>query len=182
MIQALSLKDEKLKFPHLIHYYSDFLFKFLKKYHQDLNLNMSILDAGCGHGRNLNLLYNLGFRDLTGIDIIKRKNFKKYTYQELDLTKDSIKNKYDIVLCNFVLMFVDPKHQIKVIDKLLNSTNKYLLIETRQIQGEYSYTCYIQNFYNYIKSVNDVEILYYNKNKERLLIKKCQKQMDILDK
>ncbi len=41
---TLSLKDRKLKFQHLIHYYSDFLFKFLKKYYKELSLNMSILD------------------------------------------------------------------------------------------------------------------------------------------
>ena len=143
---ALSLKDKKLKFQHLIHYYSDFLFKFLKKYYKELNLNMSILDAGCGYGRNLNLLYNLGFKNLTGIDMIKRKKFKKYKYQEKDLTKDEIEGSYDIVLCNFVLMFINTKDQLKVIDKLIESTNRFLLIETRQAEGKYSYTCYIENF------------------------------------
>ncbi len=112
--------------------------------------------------------------------MIKRKKFKKYEYKELDLTKDEIKGSYDIVLCNFVLMFISTKDQLKVIDKLIESTNKFLLIETRQAEGKYSYTCYIENFYHYIQAKKNVKILYYNKQKERILVEKWEnKLMDI---
>ncbi|QSX05427.1 class I SAM-dependent methyltransferase [Sedimentibacter sp. zth1] len=179
-----NLRDEELRFPQLIHYYSDFIFFFLKRYYKELNNEMTVLDAGCGHGRNLKLLYSLGFKNITGIDIVKRQNFKICNYHELDLAKDKIIGKYDIVLCNFVLMFIDTKYQLSVIDKLINTTNKYLLIETSHLDGQYSYTCYIQNFYNYILGARkDVQIIYYNKSKERLIIKKWQSnQTDISDK
>lgn len=146
---------------------------------------MSVLDVGCGHGRHLNLLYNLGFRNLTGIDIVKRSYLsKRYKYLKLDIRDEFIKKallqeKYDIVLCNFVLMFIEPEHQIKVIDQLLKVINKYLLIETRKIGGKYSYPCYIQNFYYYMQTKKEFEIIYYNKNKERLTIKRKWQQTDI---
>ncbi len=146
---------------------------------------MSVLDVGCGHGRHLNLFYNLGFRNLTGIDIVKRSYLsKRYKYLKLDIRDGFIKKvllqkNYDIVLCNFVLMFIEPEHQIKVIDQLLKVTNKYLLIEIREIGGKYSYPCYIQNFYYYMQTKKEFEIIYYNKNKERLTIKRKWQQTDI---
>lgn len=146
---------------------------------------MSVLDVGCGHGRHLNLFYNLGFRNLTGIDIVKRSYLsKRYKYLKLDIreefTKEALlQNEYDIVLCNFVLMFIEPEHQIGVIDQLLKVTKKYLLIETREIGGNYSYPSYIQNFYYYMQTKKEFEIIYYNKNKERLTVKRKWQQTDI---
>jgi len=146
---------------------------------------MSVLDVGCGHGRHLNLFYNLGFRNLTGIDIVKRSYLsKKYKYFKLDVREEFTKEillqeKYDIVLCNFVLMFIEPEYQIKVIDQLLELTNKYLLIETREIGGNYSFSCYIQNFYYYMQTRKEFEIIYHNKNKERLTVKRKWQQTDI---
>jgi SAM-dependent methyltransferase len=157
----------------------------MKNNYLDLNKNMSVLDVGCGHGRHLNLFYNLGFRNLTGVDIVKRSYLnKKYKYIKFDIREDFsneslLQKEYDIVLCNFVLMFISPNQQIKVIDKLLKTTNKYLLIETREIGGKYSYSCYIQNFYYYIKTKREFEIIYYNKNKERLTVKRKWQQVDM---
>ncbi len=141
---------------------------------------MSVLDVGCGHGRHLNLFYHLGFRKITGIDMVKRSYLnKRYKYFKLDIRDEFIQEKYDIVLCNFVLMFIEPKYQIKIIDKLLKITNKYLLIETREIGGNYSHPCYIQNFYYYIQTKKEFEIIYYNKNKERLTVKRKWQQADM---
>lgn len=151
----------------------------------DLNKNMSILDVGCGHGRHLNLFYNLGFRKLTGIDIVNRSNLsRRYNYLKFDIREEFareplLQEKYDIVLCNFVLMFISPAQQMKVIAQLLEVTNKYLLLETREIGGNYSYPCYMQNFYYYMQTKKEFEIIYYNKNKERLTIKRKWQQTDI---
>ncbi len=146
---------------------------------------MSVLDVGCGHGRHLNLFYNLGFRNLTGVDIVKRSYLsKRYKYFKLDIREEFareplLQEKYDIVLCNFVLMFISPAQQMKVIDQLLEVTNKYLLLETRKIGGNYSYPCHMQNFYYYMQTKKEFEIIYYNKNKERLTIKRKWQQTDI---
>ncbi len=138
---------------------------------------MSVLDVGCGHGRHLSLFYNLGFRNLTGVDIVKRKVSGKYDYIKKDIRDNFIEEpllqeKYDIVLCNFVLMFIEPEQQIKTINELLQLTSRYLMIETREIGGRYSYSCYIQNLYYYIKTKKEFEIIHYNKNKERLTVKR----------
>ena len=146
---------------------------------------MSVLDVGCGHGRHLNLFYNLGFRNLIGIDIVKRSYLnKKYKYLKLDIREKFsqeplLQRRFDIVLCNFVLMFINPEYQIKVIEQLLEATNKYFLLETREIGGKYSYPYYIQNFYYYIQTKKEFEIIYYNKNKERLTVKRKWQQTDM---
>ena len=49
---------------HLKEGYSDYNLLFLKRYHQELNLNNKILDVGFGHYRNLYLFYKVVFKNL----------------------------------------------------------------------------------------------------------------------
>lgn len=170
------LRDNNINFSQLTHCYSDFVFYFLRKYKNEINTNMTVLDAGCGHGRNLRLFYSLGFKNLIGLDIIKRQEHNTFKYIELNLETCKIDKKYDIVLCNFVLMFIE--NQIEVVEKLINSTNKFLIIETNSLDGQYNYSCYIQNIYYYILGFRkDVKIIYYSKNYERIILKKWQKNI-----
>lgn len=50
------------------------------------NKEMKILDVGCGYGRTLNELHNLGFRKLTGIDYAQEminRGLKEFPYLNL---------------------------------------------------------------------------------------------------
>ena len=124
---------------HLKEGYSDYNLFFIKHYYKELNLNNKILDVGCGHYRNLYLLYQLGFKNLYGIDRAipnpssKPKRFK-VNFINKDVTEGlPCKDKeFDIVLCNYVLMFVGPEHLSYVVQELLRVTKSFCIIETNK--------------------------------------------------
>lgn len=119
---------------HLKNKYSNLVFWFLYKYKEKINIDMSVLDVGCGHYRNLKLFNDLGFKKLYGIDMQHTENPLNV---EIDFIKGNIEfglpfleQEFDIVLCNFVLMFIDPGRQFFVLDELMRVTKKYLVFET----------------------------------------------------
>lgn len=60
-----------------------FQIKEFKKY---VSSDMKILDVGCGYGRTLNILYNEGYCNLTGIDYAQNminRGLKQYPYLNL---------------------------------------------------------------------------------------------------
>lgn len=172
-----TVADGKLKFNNLTNYYSDYVFRFIKNHYGLLNTDMKIVDVGCGYGRNLKLFKKLGFNNLIGIDIIKRFNVSEFKFIEADITENiPIDNCLgDIVLFNFVLMFIPKKKQEFVMKELLRITKEYLLIETRKTKYKnslYQHEYDIENFFIYLKNQKDVEILDFNKNQEKLLIRR----------
>lgn len=89
--------------------------------------DMSILDVGCGYGRTLNLLYNNGFKNLTGIDYSQgmiNRGLKLYPY--LDMVKtDGEKipfpeDRFDSILLIGVLTSnIEDRTQINLISEIL---------------------------------------------------------------
>ena len=103
-----------------------------------------ILDAGCGGGRNLKFLFDLGFQ-IEGCDLsenhfsnIKRKlpsiklkvaNLNNLPYQE---------NEFDYIICNAVLHFANSEEEFKTMIKELHrvlKTTATLFIRMTSIFG-----------------------------------------------
>lgn len=172
-----TVADGKLKFNNLTKYYSDYVFKFIKNYYKYLNTNMKIIDIGCGHGRNLNLFEKLGFKNLIGIDIIKRCKINEFKFIEADITeKIPIDNQLgDIVLFNFVLMFICQSRQEHVIKELIRITKEYLIIETRKTKYKnslYQHEYDVENLFLYFKNQPDMQILDFNIKNEKILLRR----------
>ncbi len=96
------LSRNKLLFQRhrlIIRYFLDFF--------KDLDTELCVLDAGCGDGLFMELLRNLGFKNLFGIDVsssMLEKAKKKGLNVELkDIYALNEKNKYDVVLAMDVL-------------------------------------------------------------------------------
>ena len=168
---------------HLKRGYSTYNLLFLKKFSNDINLNNKILDVGCGHYRNLFFLYKIGFRNLYGVDILiprpvlKDKDFK-VEFKNEDITLGlSYKNKeFNIVLVNFVLMFIPQDKLLFVIAEILRVTNKYVIIETQQ-QYYKAKNGFIQPYsfkkiYSYIENSDEFEILDLKIYKEKLIARR----------
>lgn len=124
---------------HLKEGYSDYNLLFLKKYHQELNLNNKILDVGCGHYRNLYFFYKLGFKNLYGIDKLDPKPSTKPNKFNVNFIKHDINyglpyedKEFDIVICNFVLMFISPDKLKFVLYELLRVAKTFCIIETQK--------------------------------------------------
>ena len=52
----------------------------------------------------------------------------KFIYQEFDLTKDEIKDKYDIVMSTYVLNEIDKSLREEVINKMYNASNDLIVV------------------------------------------------------
>ena len=94
---------------------SDYTRFFVKKYVNELNLNNEIIDLGCGKGRNIYYLDKIGFKNITAIDIntYSQIDIQKFKFVQADLNKGiPLKNTYDIILCNFLLMFIDDRKKL----------------------------------------------------------------------
>lgn len=166
---------------HLKNKYSSYVFSFIKKYHKELSIHDDkILDVGCGHARNLKLFEELGFKKLYGFDINKTDN---PLHVNFEWTRGDVQEglpyqdkSFDIVLCNYVLMFIAPDKLNFVIDELLRVTNKFLIIETYRYLNNSKNTMYqdysFQSIVEYIKNKSDFELLQVRNYYEKLLVKR----------
>ena len=124
-----------MKVPHLRNHYSDLVFQFVKENTDELFTGMSILDVGTGHMRNLKLFEMLGFKELYALDLDPTDNplavkYKSFIQRDILQGLPFKDRAFDIVLCNYVLMFIDPKNMEFVVSELCRVAKDYLLIET----------------------------------------------------
>lgn len=168
---------------HLKTGYSSYNLFFLKNYYQDLNLNNKILDVGCGHYRNLYLFYRIGFKQLYGIDKLlpKPKELPK-RFKVNFIKKDILQGlpyedkTFDIVLCNYVLMFIPPQKLSFAIKELLRVTKDFCIIETqKQFYKAKNTEIKDYNFkeiIKFIKSNENFEVLHQSEYKEKLIVRR----------
>lgn len=168
---------------HLKEGYSDYNLLFLKRYNTDLNLDNTILDVGCGHYRNLYLFYQLGFKKLHGIDRLvpdpseKPKRFNvNFIKKDITIGLPYEDKAFDIVLCNFVLMFIPPESLLEVIGDLLRVTKEFCIIETQNQFYKAKNSQIVQykfkDIIKYIENRNEFEILDRKIYKEKLMIRR----------
>jgi tellurite methyltransferase len=124
-----------MQIPHLRNHYSDLVLLFLKNHADELIADMPILDVGTGHMRNLKLFEMLGFKELYALDIDKTDNplgvnYKSFIQRDITQGLPFENESFDIVLCNYVLMFIDPENMKFVVDELCRVSKKYILMET----------------------------------------------------
>lgn len=178
-------KISKLINNHLRDGYSDYNLLFLKRYVNDLNINYKILDVGCGHYRNLYLFYKIGFKNLYGIDRLlpdpseKPKKFKVNFIQSDILNGLPYKNKeFQIVLCNFVLMFIKSDCLFLVLDEILRVTGDFCIIETQRqpYRGSKSQVkdYKFKDIIKHIESNGAFEILDKKIYKEKLIVRRLK--------
>ena len=111
---------------------SDYTRFFINKFINDVNLNNKIIDLGCGKARNIYYLNKIGFENITAIDINKFKevDLNKFSFIQADLNNGiPLKNKYNIIMCNFLLMFISDKE--KLINEItrISEDNAFCIVE-----------------------------------------------------
>jgi pseudaminic acid biosynthesis-associated methylase len=104
-----------------------------KEFLLDLSRDIKILEVGCNVGAQLTGLQELGFEDLTGIEISKKateqakqntKNINFLNASALNLPfKD---NSFDLTFTAGVLIHINPRDLNKVIDEIYRTSKKYI--------------------------------------------------------
>jgi SAM-dependent methyltransferase len=94
-----------------------------------------ILDAGCGEGRSINLLLDLGARDenITGVDLSQKlldnlkTNLPQVNIVNLDFSKkfnSVFDNKFDLIISNMVVDYLDDKKLERAINNFYSWLSK----------------------------------------------------------
>lgn len=77
------------------------------EYFKDLDLNLSVLDVGCGDGFWMEVLRDLGFSDLLGVDLsyplLARAKRKGFRVAQCSVSHMNFRRKFDIILMCDVL-------------------------------------------------------------------------------
>jgi tellurite methyltransferase len=160
------MKEEVIS-NHLKHGYSNYIFLFLKKYNEEVFIGNKILDVGAGHYRNLKLFQKLGFNNLYAIDILKSNNPLKvpinFTEYNIENGLPYLDREFDIVLCNYVLMFINIDKQKYVLSELMRVSNNFLIIETNRLKESTKNTFFkdydFSKFIEWITDINEFEFL-----------------------
>ncbi len=134
---------------------------FIKNYINELTTGMEIVDIGAGHLRNLKLFQELGFENLYALDKDYTDNplnvdLKKFINHDIEQGIPLSDKQFDIVLCNYVLMFIEPSKINKVVDDLMRVTRGFLIIETNQQKYKNCKTTHFKK-YNFIKIAKQIE-------------------------
>ncbi|MCK4526043.1 methyltransferase domain-containing protein [candidate division WOR-3 bacterium] len=149
---------------------------------QKKDIQLKILDAGCGDGVHLNILSKLKGLEIYGVDYNPvRVERAKMEYPQAkifkgDLTNLYIKDKFDIVLCSQVLEHIEEDD--KVLDNLYNSIrNRGILILGVPNEGCFMAQCRNRLFQPYIQKITD-HVNFYKEDIIREKIRKSGFQME----
>lgn len=175
------MPNPKFMCQHLKNYYSKMILKFLCKSINEIDIQGKILDVGCGQARNLRLFKIIGFNEekLFGVDKqTPNSDGLNFCFRKCDVEEGIpfANLEYEVVLCNFVLMFIEPNKQSFVVTELMRVTKKYLIIETNKKSHkkensffkEYDFKLIIQ----WIEACSEFEILQKSVSKEYLIARR----------
>ncbi len=96
----------------------------------------NVLDIGCGNGRNSRYMMELGYK-VDSIDMANDEFGVKCVLGHDPLPK----KKYDILLANYILMFLDEKTRLYVMDDMnsIAKKNSILMMEMYPAKDAHNY-------------------------------------------
>jgi len=148
---------------------SIFLLKIMKPY---VNIDEKILEIGCNVGRNLNFLFNTGFKNLEGIEISKKavkllnefypemaQYAKIYNVPVEEIIKNFKDCEFDIVFTMAVLEHIH-KDSEWIFPEIVRITGKYLI--TIEDERELSWRHFPRNYKKAFESLGMKQIQEFN--------------------
>jgi spore coat polysaccharide biosynthesis protein SpsF len=103
----------------------------MKDYFLTVRADHTVMDYGCGEGLLIKNMGELGFKNLSGMDINQKKideNKEKYPNAKFYCSSiEEIKGKkYDISMHSGLLIHINPLELEGVMTKIYNNTNRYI--------------------------------------------------------
>ena len=107
--------------------------EIFKEFFDSLDRNISILEVGCNRGLKLSILKDMGFHNISGIEINeKAAKIAKEKLPSLKIYNQSIEefdsklNQYDLVFTATMLIHVNPSAIENILLKIINLSKKYI--------------------------------------------------------
>lgn len=105
---------------------------FFLDYFKQVDINLKVLDVGCSEGFFMELLRNLGFENIKGIDpsskVVEKAKKKGLIAEQNDIDEFQTKEKYDVILMMDVLEHLEkPEQALEKAYKLLNDNGALYL-------------------------------------------------------
>lgn len=122
-----------------------------------------VLDIGCGNGRNSRYMMGLGYK-VDPIDMANDFGVKCV------LGKDPLPNKkYDILLANYILMFLDGDVRFKVMGEMHSRAKKNSILMMEMYPAKDAYEYNFNNMVDYFLNKGWIKI---RKSKDRCILEK----------
>lgn len=98
----------------------------------NLNKNLAILDVGCGQGKILEKLHQIGFSQLYGCDWLTRDTNDFFEYSTIDLNLNGLSkyngNSFDLIICSDVLEHMEnPTQVLREINRVMKPDAKAII-------------------------------------------------------
>jgi ubiquinone/menaquinone biosynthesis C-methylase UbiE len=170
----------------------------ITEYLKDKIKGKRVLDIPCGSGVYSNLFYELGAKEVVGIDISEemvklakqKTNYPNSSFIQCDAQKlnDLSLDKFDIITCIFLFNYAKTEEElenmIKNIKNLLNENGILLILNDNILQSDYTTDYSRYNFtkscenkiikYNFFNDVFNFDIINY-KTEANIFFQKFQK-------
>lgn len=104
----------------------------VEDFFKDILRDTSILELGCNTGNMIRILKDMGFTDITGLDINEEaidtisKEFPQYSFIHSSIESLQIQRKYDLVYTSGVLVHIHPDNLDRIIRKIKLLSRKYI--------------------------------------------------------
>ncbi len=123
----------------------------------------TVLDVGCGNGRNSEFMKSLGYQ-VTSVDMVDDYGIRT------TLGKDPLPSgPYNIVLANYILMFLDDQERSNVLQEINKQTQLDSILFIEMYAAKDAYTCDLNDSIDLLKSYGWTTI---RKSKDRSILKK----------
>jgi pseudaminic acid biosynthesis-associated methylase len=107
--------------------------EIFEKFFQDFDRDISILEIGCNRGLKLSMLKEMGFTNISAIEVnqkayelAKKENPTAKIFHSSIENFDSKSTKYDLVFTSTLLIHIPPDTLEIVISKMINLSKKYI--------------------------------------------------------
>jgi len=117
---------------HNFEYMDGFRKDIIRSILKHIPRDISILELGCSKGQTIGKLKEMGFTEITGVDInesglkIAREEFPEFEFIKSAIEEYNSTKMYDLVLTSGLLIHIQPDNLPNVINKMKKLSKKYI--------------------------------------------------------